>query len=75
MGGWIFFCDPLASSFLFSLEKRGAGRLAAASLVPEVAYGLMGAFLLFCACGAAYIHWASRRKRTDAQQQGGWSQA
>ncbi|CAK9117451.1 unnamed protein product [Durusdinium trenchii] len=40
-----------------------------------VAYGLMGAFLLFCACGAAYIHWASRRKRTDAQQQGGWSQA
>lgn len=39
-----------------------------------VAYGAMGLFLLSCACGAVYIHFVSRRKKST-QNQNGWSQA
>lgn len=39
-----------------------------------VAYGAMGLFLLSCACGAVYIHFISRRKKST-QNQNGWSQA
>ncbi|CAJ1330851.1 unnamed protein product [Effrenium voratum] len=39
-----------------------------------VAYGAMAAFLVACACGAVYIHWASRKKE-DQNNGPSWNQA
>ncbi|OLQ02929.1 hypothetical protein AK812_SmicGene14134 [Symbiodinium microadriaticum] len=33
-----------------------------------VAYGVMGLFLLCCACGAVYVHWSTRRKASGHNQ-------